>query len=460
MTKKIFASIILVSFIAFICSAALVLTAVYACFNDSLKAYPNGEAESFGSFVLGLVPLLIIVFAGVMIICAFAGAALAKRIVRPINDIDIENPDFDSTYKEISPIIHRFFRQNDLIRRQMDDLKRRQDEFIAITESMAEGLILTDKHAGIVSCNKCALNMLRGTEGSFFGNVCDLIGDKVFSGAVMSALSGEGSEAEIKYSGRIFQIFANPVITDDKALGAVIVILDITEKSKRDEMRREFTSNVSHELKTPLTSIYGISEMMMSGIVKPEDMKSFSENIHKETGRLITLINDIMKLSRLDERAVEPGFEQTDLYTACEAVKNSLDATAKDKNVEIKIEGEHLVVNAIPTLLSEMIYNLCDNAIKYNREGGEVSISIQGDASRPSVCVRDTGIGIPDEHKERIFERFYRVDKSHSGKVGGTGLGLSIVKHAAAVHNAEIKLESREGEGTAITLVFEAGLDK
>ncbi len=454
MTKRIFASIILVSFITFFCCTALILGAAYVYFKDSLTADPETEIETFGAFIISLLPLLIIVLAGVMIICVFVASSLAKKIVRPINAVDIENPDFDTTYKEIAPLIHRFSRQNDLIRRQMDDLKHRQDEFIAITESMAEGLILTDKRAGIVSCNKCALKILKGTEGSLSGNVCDLINDGDFSSAVEKALAGEGAEAEIKYSGRILQIFANPVITDDKALGAVIVILDITEKSKRDEMRREFTSNVSHELKTPLTSIYGISEMMMSGIVKPEDMKAFSENIHKETGRLIALINDIMKLSRLDEKAVEPGFEETDLYSACEAVKYSLDATAKEKNVSLSIEGDHLKVNAIPSLLSEMIYNLCDNAIKYNRDGGEVNIKIQNMNSRPAVCVSDTGIGIPDEHKDRIFERFYRVDKSHSGRIGGTGLGLSIVKHAAMVHNAEIKLESREGEGTAVTVIF------
>ena len=276
-----------------------------------------------------------------------------------------------------------------------------------------------------------------------------------FKFAVSTVLSGEKSRPIIEVEGKTCQIFANPVYVEEAVSGAVLLILDVTEKEQRDAMRREFTSNVSHELKTPLTSIYGISEIMMNGIVKPEDMPKFLQSIHDESGRLITLVNDIIKLSQLDENALLADREEIDLYMYADEVIHRLEHVAREKNVSLSLSGEHESVVGIPSIISEMIYNLCDNAIKYNREGGSVFVKLEKRDGHPALTVRDTGIGIPKDHLDRVFERFYRVDKSHSKEIGGTGLGLSIVKHGSAVHNARVKLSSTVGEGTSVTVIFE-----
>ncbi|MBE6588362.1 MAG: histidine kinase [Ruminococcaceae bacterium] len=400
-----------------------------------------------------LIPLLCALIV-VIIVSVVLSSSLAKKIVKPINELDFNEPTPTENYPEIAPLLRKISQQNNLIKLQMSDLKRRQEEFLTITQNMSEGLILIDSKAEVLSYNKSVLRLLSVKNKDLGDSVVTFNDSKGFVGAVTTVLGGEKCRPLIEINGKTLQIFATPVFVEKKVSGAVLLILDVTEKEQRDAMRREFTSNVSHELKTPLTSIYGISEIMMNGIVKAEDMTKFAENIHDESGRLITLVNDIMKLSQLDENALQLDREEIDLYLYASEVVLRLGHVARERRVELSVLGEAARITGIPSIISEMIYNLCDNAIKYNREGGRVDVTVFEKDGHPAVCVKDTGIGIPKEHTDRIFERFYRVDKSHSKENGGTGLGLSIVKHGAMVHNARIKLESRVGEGTAVTITF------
>ncbi len=380
--------------------------------------------------------------------------ALSRKIVRPIHNIDIENPDIHADYAELSPLLQRINRQNKLIQRQMNDLRSRQKEFLTITENMSEGLILIDNKTEVLSYNSSAKAQLDAGDITYGKSVLEISSDKEFAGAVHSALAGERSAPVLESGGRIYQLFANPVAVGGTVSGAVLLILDVTEREQRDAMRREFTSNVSHELKTPLTSIYGISEIMMNGIVKPQDMEGFAKNIHDESGRLITLIEDILRLSQLDEGTQESQQEDTDLYSIAQEVVGRLLRVAEKCGVVLTISGESAPMRGIPSILSEMVYNLCDNGIKYNKAGGMVQVDVSHRDGHVVLTVQDTGIGIPPEHQDRVFERFYRVDKSHSKAIGGTGLGLSIVKHGAAYHGAQVSLFSKEGEGTTVQIRF------
>ena len=405
--------------------------------------------------ILGMALPLLAALVVVALLSALLSSSLAKKIVKPLNELDFAKPDAREIYPEIYPLLSKISRQNTLIELQMEDLKKRQEEFLTITQNMSEGLILIDSKAEVLSYNKSARKLLSVKNNEISESVLSFNSSPEFEKAVSSVLSGEKSRPIIEVDGKTCQIFANPVWVEESVSGAVLLILDVTEKEQRDAMRREFTSNVSHELKTPLTSIYGISEIMMNGIVKPEDMPGFAQNIHDESGRLITLVNDIIKLSQLDENAIAIDREEIDLYLYSDEVIHRLEHVAQRKNVSISLSGDHETIVGIPTIVSEMIYNLCDNAIKYNREGGSVAVSIERKNGHPVVTVKDTGIGIPKEHLNRVFERFYRVDKSHSKEIGGTGLGLSIVKHGAAVHNARTKIESRVEEGTTISIIFQ-----
>lgn len=403
-----------------------------------------------------LIPLLCALLA-VIVLSAILSGRLAKSIVKPINDLDLESAAPPEDYVEIAPLVSRIRRQNNLIALQMKDLRMRQEEFFTITENMSEGLILIDNSATVLSYNKSALGLFGIKSEDLGRDVYSFSETAAFCDCVSRVLGGERCEPIIELGGKALQIFANPVRPEADGIvgGAVLLILDVSEREQRDSMRREFTSNVSHELKTPLTSIYGISEMMMSGMVRPEDTAQFAKSIHDETGRLIQLVNDIIKLSQLDESAPGLEKEEVDLLSAAKVIKTSLGRVAEKSGINLTVTGERTVVFGIHTILSEMIYNLCDNAIKYNREGGSVTVTVGKQDGHPYFSVADTGIGIPKEHLDRIFERFYRVDKSHSRMLGGTGLGLSIVKHGAAVHNARVILDSREGEGTTVTVVFE-----
>lgn len=406
------------------------------------------------ALLLAMVEPMLFVFVIVIIISVFLAVALSKKIVRPLNDMDLENPDVDENYPEISPLLKKISRQNMLIDRQMKALKKNEEEFMTITSNMSEGLVIIDKNTEILSFNSGALKLLGKDKAELGESIFTLNRSEGFRNAVDEALKGNHGEGSLEIDGRICQVLANPVFDVD-VRGAVVLIMDVTEKEQREALRREFTSNVSHELKTPLTSIYGISEIMMNGIVKPEDMGRFAENIHNESGRLINLVSDIIRLSQLDELSDEIEKVPVDIYASAKSVAERLKSLAEKNEVTIEVSGEKTIINGVNSMIDEIIYNLCENAVKYNKTGGKVSIFAGIENGKKTIKVSDTGIGIPKEDFNRIFERFYRVDKSHSRKIGGTGLGLSIVKHGAAYNGARVEVESREGVGTTFRVIFD-----
>lgn len=342
----------------------------------------------------------------------------------------------------------------------MEELRSRRREFESITENMAEGLVIVGHMAEVLTCNPSALKILNADKVPHKQSVLTLNRSEVFRHSVDSALAGKPSEVDLEIGGKVYRLIASPVRAADTedVIGATLIILDITEKNERERLRREFTANVSHELKTPLTSISGNAEIIKNGIVKPEDVPHFAENIYKEAGRLISLVNDIIKLSKLDEGGGEITKEPVDLSEIASEVSESLRAQAERRAISSEIHTEKAVIMGIRPILTEMIYNLWENAIKYNKEGGKLYVDIANECQdgRKFVkfSIRDTGIGIPSADLERIFERFYRVDKSHSKEIGGTGLGLSIVKHGARLHGAEITVKSEIDKGSTFIIQF------
>jgi len=378
----------------------------------------------------------------------------AIAIVKPINSIDLKNPDIDEKYAEIAPLLHEIKGRNIEIEKRMNELSKAREEFSLITENMSEGFIITDKKAEALSYNNSALKILGAEFTENSRNIYTLNRSESFISAVESALRGERREVSLSLSDKVYQVIASPVFSHGEINGSVVIIVDVTEKESREELRREFTSNVSHELKTPLTTIYGISDMLAGGIVKPEDVKEFSEKIKTEASRLITLIDDILKLSRLDENPYRNERETVDLYDLAKLCAGRLSKTAESSSVNVTITGEKAEITGIYTVLDEIIHNLLENAIKYNKPGGDVRINVSQTSKSVKVTVSDTGIGIPAESIDRVFERFYRVDKSRSRTIGGTGLGLSIVKHGVTLHGGTIGITSSEGSGTEITIIF------
>lgn len=395
--------------------------------------------------------------------CALAGVLsyrVSKKIVKPLGSIDLQHPEQVETYDELSPLLQRIAAQNREIRSQMEEIRKQQQEFSMITENMSEGLFVVDRNYQILSYNRSAVRIFGMAPESVPENLLAVNRSEGFRSVVDSALKGRHAQENLELDGRVYQIIASPVCQQEDALdlvGAVILTLDVTEKEAQEQYRREFTANVSHELKTPLTSISGIAEIIRNGIVRPEDIPHFAGKIYDESQRLITLIGDIIKLSRLDENQVPMERESVDLLETARDVVQQLASVARKNGVTLVTNGSHGVVNGVRQVLREMVYNLCENAVKYNRPGGRVWVDVRQAADHVELCVKDTGIGIPAAEQGRIFERFYRVDKSHSKAVGGTGLGLSIVKHGAALHHATIHVDSEPGEGTAITLTFPAG---
>ena len=437
MKKKIYFFIVLTAFITFLFAFIPLLT---------LTVFNVSETVAI---IIAAASLLLAIIAVPLLANAFS-----KKIVKPIDELDLESPRIDKSYFEIDNLIRKIGRQNRLIDQQMIDLRRRQVEFNAITENMAEGIVILDNKSEILSYNSAALRIL-GSENVKEGeHFISLSRSRRFVAAVNDAFEGNHGEVNITLGSQVYQIFANPVMIENQVNGAVIVMLDITEKEKREEMRREFTSNVSHELKTPLTTISGISEMFMSGMIAEPDLPKFAKNIHDESTRLLNLINDIIKLSRLDEANIPDSKEEVNLADLAEETRQRLSIAAAERNIEITVAAKPVTVLGNRSVLSEMIYNLTDNAIKYNKEGGKVKIEIVLQEGKKLIRVSDTGIGIPPEYTGRIFERFYRVDKSHSREVGGTGLGLSIVKHAAEYHGATLSVESVVDKGTVISVIF------
>lgn len=398
-------------------------------------------------------PVLIIALLAVVLALLLA-YRLSKNIVTPLNKLNLDSPLSNKVYEELSPLLKRMDAQQRQLKHQSEELKRKREEFETATENMSEGLIILNEKGVILSINRAAAKMLGLSE--------DSVGKDIFSEKTsvnlkeptQIALSGKNTEEVFALRDGNCQLLANPVSTDGKVTGAALLVLDVTEKERAEQMRREFTANVSHELKTPLQTISGYAELLANGMVADKDKTAFSEKIYAEAQRMIRLIEDIIKLSNLDEGAVELTRETVDLYVTAENTVRSLLPAAKKANVTLSLNGENAEIYGIPQLLTAVVYNLCDNAIKYNKDGGTVFVNVKNNAENIVLSVRDTGIGIPKEQQERIFERFYRVDKSHSKEVGGTGLGLSIVKHAAKLHDAKITLESEVGKGTEITVIF------
>ena len=397
--------------------------------------------------------VLLIVIIAAMVSLGVA-AIVARVVVKPINSIDLKNPDIGESYSEIAPLLHRISEQNHEIDQQIAELTRSRKEFSLITENMSEGFIIIDSRTEVLSYNTAALKILGSDFTGSSRSVLVLNRSEAFRSAVEDALAGKRSETDLTLSEKIYQVIATPAFTGSSVTGAVMIILDITEKEAREELRREFTSNVSHELKTPLTTIYGISDMLVGGIVKPEDIPGFAKNIRDEAGRMITLIQDILKLSQLDENTFSDQRERVDLYELAQSAAERLRPQADAKHVTISVTGERSEFTGIATVLEEMIYNLLDNAVKYNKQGGRADVDVRSSGDDIVVTVSDTGIGVPADSIDRIFERFYRADKSHSRKIGGTGLGLSIVKHGVSLHGGSITVKSSEGSGTTFTMAL------
>ncbi len=397
---------------------------------------------------------IILILLAALVLSLLLASSVARSITKPINAIDPEHPEQAVTYEELTPLLQRMSRQKQQIQAQMDTLAHKQQEFATITENMSEGLLVIDQNAELLSYNSGALRLLGAETAREGAHVLTLNRSEPFRAAVENALAGRHSEAPLRMGSRTYQLIANSVFQNGRTVGAVLMILDVTEREERDRLRREFTANVSHELKTPLTSISGFAEIMQNGMAREEDMRRFAGNIYAETQRLITLVGDIIRLSQLDEGEDPHGKMDVDLSGIAATVAQRLQDGAERQQVTLHCSGTTATVHGNARILDEIIYNLCDNAIKYNRPGGSVTIHTAVENGRAVLTVSDTGIGIPYRDQNRVFERFYRVDKSHSRQIGGTGLGLSIVKHGAAYHNAQIKLVSVPDKGTSISLLF------
>ena len=408
--------------------------------------------------VLALVENLIFPLCGLLclmlILSGIMASAISKRIVKPINELDLESPEENLIYEELSPLLSKIHRQNREIQNQLELAKQQQEEFALITENMQEGLIVIDKYTMILSANSSAWNLFHMDRVCQGESVYCLDREEEFRHAIEQVLSGEHTELVLKLNGSDIQLIANPVIRDKKTEGAVVLLVNVTEKLERESLRREFSANVSHELKTPLTSISGFAEIMQSGLVKCEDIPQFAGRIYKESQRLLQLVEDVIQISQLDEEKTSYTWEPVDVYQVCKNAFESLKEKAKRLNVHLYICGEYMKMEAVRTLLEEAVYNVCDNAIKYNRNDGSVSVFLTQIAQEIQIVVKDTGVGIPKEDQDRVFERFYRVDKSHSKEIGGTGLGLSIVKHAVGALKGSVILRSEEGNGTEICMKF------
>ena len=406
-----------------------------------------------GMIAVGMIQPLLIVLIVALILSGLLARRLSRRIVDPLNSLDLEHPLDNDAYEELSPLLKRIHRQHVEIQTQLRELREKTDEFTQITGSMREGLILLDEHGSILSINAAA-QMLFGADAQCVGrDFLTIERSHEISAAIQATVTDGHSEVRAERAGRVYQFDISCITSDGKLLGTVILAFDITEQEFAERNRREFTANVSHELKTPLQGIIGSAELIENGMVRPDDLPRFVGHIHAEAARLVTLIDDIIRLSQLDEGDAMPT-EPVDLLAVSQEAAENLHDAAAARDVTVSVTGQPSVIPGVRRLLYEVVYNLCDNAIKYNRGGGRVDVTVAADAGSSSITVADTGIGIAPEHQGRVFERFYRVDKSHSKASGGTGLGLSIVKHAVQYHHGRIELESTPGTGTTIRVVF------
>ena len=399
-------------------------------------------------------PLIYVVLLMAVMGAVFA-SRLTKRIVEPLNEVDFDHPEQAETYEEIAPLLTKINKQQKTIGKQIADARRQQEEFSIITENMSEGLLVIDNQTDLLSCNSSARNLLAASGTQKQQSVFSLNRSEPFRQAVDAVLAGKHGETILRVGDNYCQVTGNPVFSDGAVTGGVLLLVDITEKIQRENLRREFTANVSHELKTPLTSISGFAEIIQDGFVKPQDVKIFAGKIFDEAQRLITLVGDVIKISQLDEGCLPYQKEDVDVYVLAKNILERFKEPAEKKGISLYLEGEHAVLSTVEPILDEVLANLCDNAVKYNRTDGNVTVTVLNGKHAVSISVADTGLGISQGEKTRIFERFYRVDKSHSKEVGGTGLGLSIVKHGAAFLGAKLELESTLKKGSTFRLIWE-----
>lgn len=408
---------------------------------------------TIGALMIGMLPAICAIILFSIITAVILSQKMATAIVKPLENLDLENPDSNDTYEELTPILTKLNRQHSQIGEQIKELNQKSDEFMQITASMSEGLVLVNKKAVILSINSAAKKLFDTDDSAVGREFYTVYRNSNMNQAVDRALNGKHSEFTENKNGGVYRFMVNPIISDETIIGILIMSMDITESANAEQNRQEFTANVSHELKTPLQSIIGCAELLENGLVKPEDNARFIGSIKKEAKRLVVLINDIIRLSQLDEDEKMP-MDKVDMGQVAQDVIEVLKTSASDNHVSVILNASPCTVSGTYRYLYEMLYNLCDNAIRYNKEGGSVTITIKNQGEKAVITVSDTGIGIPVEHQSRIFERFYRVDKSHSKETGGTGLGLSIVKHAVSYHGGTIQLDSRENEGTTITITL------
>ena len=414
----------------------------------------SAKYATTGLLVLGMLQPIIFIIIGALILSGVLASRLSKRIVEPLNNLDLERPLENETYEEISPLLNRINRQSGEISKQLRRLEEKTDEFNQITESMKEGLVLLDNKGIVLSINPAARNIFGSdTQGAVGHDFLRLDRSRTLSAAIEKTFEEGHSEIRIERMGREYQLDISRIESAGKVLGAVMLAFDITEQEYAERNRREFTANVSHELKTPLQGIIGSEDLIETGMVKPEDMPRFIGHIRKEATRLVALIEDIIRLSQLDEGNELPC-EEFDLMDIAEEVEQNLESAAGARDITLSLSGRNAIMYGVRRLMYEIVYNLCDNAIKYNLPGGKVEIMVDRKDEEAVLCVKDNGIGIAPEHQDRVFERFYRVDKSHSKSSGGTGLGLSIVKHAVQYHHGKLELKSEIGKGTEITVHF------
>ena len=405
------------------------------------------------ALIYQLIQPVLIILVLMLILSVIFAARISKKIVQPVNELDLEHPEENQAYEEVAPLLSKIHRQNRQIKEQLDTARQQQAEFSIITENMQEGLLVIDRYTMILSGNSSVWKLFQ-TKEKTGESIYSLDRSEEFRKVVETVLEGRHGDSILKFQGGHVRLIANPVYREGETVGAVLLLVDVTEQVERETLRREFSANVSHELKTPLTSISGFAEIIQDGFVKPEDIKVFAGRIYKEAQRLIQLVEDVIKISQLDEGEVPYQWQKEDLYNISKSVLDNLREVANRRNIQLYIEGERTILRTVRPIFEEALYNLCENAIKYNKENGNVSIVLTENKNEVRITVKDTGIGIPAEDQSRVFERFYRVDKSHSKEIGGTGLGLSIVKHGVTFLGGSLELISEEGEGTEISMVF------
>lgn len=423
--------------------------------NDGTVLRVSFAVDSVFRSVLDLVPYIALLTLPVILLAMAIAGLLTKKIILPLNSLDLDDPLSNDVYDEFTPLLSRMAKQNEQIRSQFRKLKEKQEEFNAITGNIREGIIVLNDKGSILSINKSAASIFNVSAGDVAGkHILALDRSIPLQKAIETAMDGQQSENTFTIGEKSYNLLASPVRDNGTVRGIILFILDVTGKQSAEKMRREFTANVSHELKTPLTSISGYAELMKNGMVRPEDIPVFAGHIWNEARHLIDIIDDVIRISRLDEKNVQIPFEEVDLLELAEETAARLAPLAEQKRLAVSVGGDNAVISGVKQILEEMIYNLCDNAIKYNHENGWVDVAVRDLSDSVELIVSDSGSGIPKEHHDRVFERFYRVDKSHSRETGGTGLGLSIVKHAAEFHNAKIRLESEPGKGTTVEISF------